>query len=69
MGFEMINEGNRKRRRAAYEHAKISVRLEGFILTKEVEDIHEKYINDHINSEERFSKLYNLYKHEYVCIK
>ena len=63
----MINEEDRQKRRAAYEHAKISVRLEGFILTKEAEDIHEKYINGYINSEERFSELNDLYKHEYAC--
>ena len=63
----MISEEDKRRRRAAYEHAKISVRLEGFILSKEVEAIHEKYINGYINSEERFSELYALYRHEYAC--
>jgi hypothetical protein len=62
----VINEESRQRRRAAYEDAKISVRLEGFLLPKEVEDIHAKYINGFITSEERISELNELYKHEYA---
>ncbi len=59
-----ISEKEKENRRDAFDHAKISVRLEGFIIPKNVEMIHERYINGEITSEDRFTELDKLYKHD-----
>ena len=66
MAFDMalqngISEDVRQKRREAYEHARISLRLDGLIIPEAAVAIHESYINGEITSEQRFERLRTLY--------
>lgn len=48
----MITEQEQKRRKEIIDFSRGNVRFEGVILSKEVEDINQKYINGDIEIEE-----------------
>jgi hypothetical protein len=49
---ETIDEAERARRKAAVDYARGSVRLEGFELDPEVEELNRRYVAGELTSEE-----------------
>ena len=59
-----ISDEVRKKRQAAVDIARGSVRLEGFILSPEAEAVHAQYVTGEITAEERMNALINLHKND-----
>ena len=55
-------QGERETRLAALNFARGSVRLEGFVLSREAEAIHQRYVNGEISAQERLHAIISRHK-------
>jgi len=56
-----IDETEQAQRKAAVDYARGSVRLEGFVLTREVEDLNRRYVAGELTSQQLTDAILALY--------